>query len=174
MFELGVANSLSLEFPTNMGNIAGGTFFFYSVSNGVFCFQKVEHKSFIFDEYLNEEMRKENRYPRIFCIDKNGKIEYKKIPIPKQALNLIDWSKPLTFQISSKPREAWFKEILEGKIAYNLRHTFSSICQQYVRQEIVDIWIGDSPTRLIGKHYTHFPDKFMLEQMNLVKFPTGE
>ncbi len=103
---------------------------------------------------------------------KNGKIEYKKIPIPKEAEPLIDWNKPLTFQLSPKPREAWVKEILDGKTAYNLRHTFSSICQQYVRQEIVDIWIGDSSTRLIGKHYTHFPDEFMESQMNLVKFPT--
>ena len=103
---------------------------------------------------------------------KNGKIEYKKIPIPKEAEAYIDWNKPLTFQISDKPRERLFKELLDGNTAYNLRHTFSSICQQYVRQEIVDIWIGDSPTRLIGKHYTHFSDEFMQSQMALVTFPT--
>ena len=103
---------------------------------------------------------------------KNCKIEYKKIPIPKEAEAYIDWNKPLTFQISDKPRERLFKELLDGNTAYNLRHTFSSICQQYVRQEIVDIWIGDSPTRLIGKHYTHFSDEFMQSQMALVTFPT--
>ena len=102
---------------------------------------------------------------------KNGKIEYKKIPIPKEAESFIDWNNPLTFQLSDKPRERLFKELLDGNTAYNLRHTFSSICQQYVRQEIVDIWIGDSPTRLIGKHYTHFSDEFMHSQMELVKFP---
>ena len=102
---------------------------------------------------------------------KNGKIEYKKIPIPKEAESFIDWNKPLTFQLSDKPRERLFKELLDGNTAYNLRHTFSSICQQYIRQEIVDIWIGDSPTRLIGKHYTHFSDEFMQSQMALVKFP---
>lgn len=101
---------------------------------------------------------------------KNGKIEYKKIPIPKEAESFIDWNQPLTFQLSDKPRERLFKELLDGNTAYNLRHTFSSICQQYVRQEIVDIWIGDSPTRLIGKHYTHFSDEFMQNQMALVKF----
>ena len=36
---------------------------------------------------------------------------------------------------------------------------------------IVDIWMGDSPDRLVGKVYTHFPDDFMYEQMQLVKFP---
>ena len=101
---------------------------------------------------------------------KNGKIEYKKIPIPKEAESFIDWNQPLTFQLSDKPRERLFKELLDGNTAYNLRHTFSSICQQYIRQEIVDIWIGDSPTRLIGKHYTHFSDEFMQSQMALVKF----
>ena len=102
---------------------------------------------------------------------KGGKIEYKKIPIPKQAQELIDWDKPLTFQVSKKPREEWFKEILNGKTAYNLRHTFATICQQYVRPDIVDIWMGDSPQRLVGRVYTHFPDKFMYEQMQKVEFP---
>ena len=102
---------------------------------------------------------------------KGGKIEYKKIPIPKLALELIDWDKPLSFQVSKKPREEWFKEILDGKTAYNLRHTFATICQQYVRPDIVDIWMGDSTTRLVGKVYTHFPDKFMLENMMKVEFP---
>ena len=102
---------------------------------------------------------------------KGGKIEYKKIPIPKQTQELIDWDKPLVFQVSKKPREEWFKEILDGKTAYNLRHTFATICQQYVRPDIVDIWMGDSPQRLVGKVYTHFPDKFMCEQMQKVEFP---
>ena len=64
------------------------------------------------------------------------------------------------------------KELLDGKTAYYLRHTFATTCQQYVRPDIVDIWMGDSPTRLVGRVYTHFPDKFMREQMNLVIFPT--
>lgn len=44
------------------------------------------------------------------------------------------------------------------------------VCQQYVRPDIVDIWMGDSPDRLVGKVYTHFPDDFMKEQMNAVVF----
>lgn len=104
---------------------------------------------------------------------KNGKIEYKKIPIPSQAQGLIDWDKPFVIGVTVNTATKWFHEILgEDKSAYNLRHTFSSICQQYVRQDIVEIWIGDSPQRLIGKVYTHFPDKFMREQMDLVIFPT--
>ena len=102
---------------------------------------------------------------------KNGKIEYKKIPINKQAERYIDWSKPLHAMVSHNTFSKRTKKLLKGKTAYNLRHTFSSVCQQFVRQEIVDIWIGDSPIRLIGKVYTHFPDEFMKDEMDKVIFP---
>lgn len=32
--------------------------------------------------------------------------------------------------------------------------------------------LGDSPERLTGKVYVHYSDKFMQEQMNLIKFIT--
>ena len=102
---------------------------------------------------------------------KNGKIEYKKIPIPTQAQGLIDWNKPLTTNLHRLKINDIMKELLDGKTAYCLRHTFATICQQYVRPDIVDIWMGDSPTRLVGRVYTHFPDEFMLENMMKVEFP---
>ena len=102
---------------------------------------------------------------------KNGKIEYKKIPIPTQAQGLIDWDKPLTADLHRLKINDIMKEPLADKTAYYLRHTFATICQQYVRPDIVDIWMGDSPQRLVGKVYTHFPDDFMYEQMQSVKFP---
>ena len=102
---------------------------------------------------------------------KNGKIEYKKIPIPTQAQGLIDWNKPLTTDLHRLKINDIMKELLAGKTAYCLRHTFATICQQYVRPDIVDIWMGDSPTRLVGRVYTHFPDDFMLENMQKVVFP---
>ena len=102
---------------------------------------------------------------------KNGKIEYKKIPIPTQAQELIDWNKPLTTDLHRLKINDIMKELLAEKTAYCLRHTFATICQQYVRPDIVDIWMGDSPDRLVGKVYTHFPDDFMYEQMQMVKFP---
>ena len=102
---------------------------------------------------------------------KNGKIEYKKIPIPKQAQGLIDWTKPLTADLHRLKLNDIMKELLAGKTAYCLRHTFATVCQQYIRPDIVDIWMGDSPTRLVGRVYTHFPDDFMLENMQKVVFP---
>jgi len=102
---------------------------------------------------------------------KNGKIEYKKIPIPKQAQGLINWNNPLTADLHRLKINDIMKELLAGKTAYCLRHTFATICQQYVRPDIVDIWMGDSPTRLVGRVYTHFPDDFMLKNMQKVVFP---
>ncbi len=103
---------------------------------------------------------------------KNGKIEYKKIPIPKDSEGLIDWEKPLTFGIAEYDRPKLFRRLFQGNhTAYNLRHTFCTLCSQTVRSDIVEIWMGDSPQRLIGKVYTHFPDAFMRQQMDLVRFP---
>ena len=53
---------------------------------------------------------------------------------------------------------------------YFLRHTFAITCVQYVRPDIIDTWMGDSSERLVGRVYTHFPDKFMINQMDLVQF----
>ena len=106
---------------------------------------------------------------------KNGKIEYKKIPVPREAQGLIDWNKPLIFNCTRITRDRLFKKLLgEGdRTAYCLRHTFSTVCQEYLkRPDIVDIWMGDSPQRLVGKVYTHFSDKFMRSQMDMVEFPT--
>lgn len=105
---------------------------------------------------------------------KNGKIEYKKIPVPKQAREYIDFDKPLRPEVCGG---GYFTRIIaealpEGLTAYNLRHTFATLCQKYVRPDIVDIWMGDSSERLVGRVYTHFDDEFMIEQMSKVVFIT--
>ena len=46
---------------------------------------------------------------------------------------------------------------------YFLRYTFSMTYVQYVRPDIVDIWMGDSSARLIDRVYTYFPNSFMKE-----------
>lgn len=61
----------------------------------------------------------------------------------------------------------------ENVTQYFLRHTFATVCQQYVRLDIVDVWMGNSPERLVGRVYTHFPDEFMTEQMNKVHYITN-
>ena len=63
------------------------------------------------------------------------------------------------------------KEALgEDLTPYNLRHTFASICSEEVKPEIVELWMGDSPERLVGKTYVHYSDKFMVEEMSKVCF----
>lgn len=103
---------------------------------------------------------------------KGGKIEYKKIPIPEQARGLIDFDKPIKPLVSRKTLEFHMKEVLGGNAtAYNLRHTFASVCAKSVHQDIVELWMGDSPKRLVWKTYVHFSDDFMKEQMSKVEFP---
>lgn len=105
---------------------------------------------------------------------KNGKIEYKKIPVPEQAREYIDFDKTLMPGVCGG---GYFTRIIAEALptnltAYNLRHTFATTCQKYVRPDIVDIWMGDSSERLVGRVYTHFDDGFMKEQMAKVHFIT--
>ena len=103
---------------------------------------------------------------------KNGKIEYKKNPICRQAREMLDLNAPVEALHKTDVLNRIFKRIMEDEevTQYFLRHTFATICQQYVRPDIVDIWMGDSSERLVGRVYTHFPDKFMIEQMQNVVF----
>ena len=105
---------------------------------------------------------------------KNGKIEYKKIPVPKQAQGLIDFEEPILPKITYKRWHDLISEALPGDLTpYNLRHTFATKCSEpaEIKPEIVDLWMGDSPQRLVGKHYVHFSDDYLREKMNLVEFP---
>ena len=122
---------------------------------------------------LDEEARFENNF--LICRNrkrKRGKIEYKKIPVPKQAQELINLDKPLTCPLCYNSFLELMKDALGncGLTPYNLRHTFASTCAEAVREEIVEIWMGDSPERLVGRVYVHYKDSFMLEQMHTVHF----
>lgn len=121
---------------------------------------------------IDDETRFENGF--LICRNrkrKNGKIEYKKIPVPEQAQGLIDFNLPIEPQLSYDRWLDLLKEALSDKLTpYNLRHTFASICAEHVREEVVDIWMGDSPERLIGRTYIHYSDDFLKSEMNKVKF----
>ena len=97
---------------------------------------------------------------------------YKKIPIPKQARAYIDVDEPIECDCALDTLNRVFKRVMQDKevTQYFLRHTFATTCTQYVRPDIVDTWMGDSSERLVGRVYTHFPDKFMSDQMDLVQF----
>lgn len=103
---------------------------------------------------------------------KGGKIEHKKIPVHEQARQKIDITAPIDGVHNPETLNRIFKRIMGGGelTQYSLRHTFATVCQMYVRPDIVDIWLGDSSERLVGRVYTHFPDEFMIKQMQSVKF----
>lgn len=103
---------------------------------------------------------------------KGGKIEYKKIPISERIQGRINFSIDFSKTASVAVLEKKFNLIFpaEDLTPYCLRHTFATVCQQYVRPDIVDIWMGDSPERLVGRVYAHFSDEFMKEQMDKVLF----
>ena len=96
---------------------------------------------------------------------KGGKQEHKRIPVPPKAKGL-----PLTSPVDHGYANRVFQEIFPDRKQYDLRHTFATVCQQYVRREIVEVWLGDSSERLISNTYTHFPDEFMLSEMQKVRF----
>ena len=96
---------------------------------------------------------------------KGGKQGHKRIPVPPEAKGL-----PLPSPVDHGYANRVFQEIFPDRKQYDLRHTFATVCQQYVRREIVEVWLGDSPERLIGNTYTHFPDEFMISEMQKVCF----
>ena len=100
---------------------------------------------------------------------KHGKIEYKKIPLAERAKRYLNRDHVFG-QHSTAVLNDRFKRIFPNYTQYCLRHTFATRCQMFVRQEIVNIWLGDAPDKLIGRHYTHFPDDFMLKEMEKVRY----
>lgn len=98
---------------------------------------------------------------------KNGKKAYKKIPIPRQAQNLFDFISPLSYD---RTLDIMKKALPDGIIPYQLRHTFASVCDEKVKREVVELWMGDSPERLVGKTYVHYSDEFMRNEMDKVNF----
>lgn len=128
------------------------------------------------------EVDKDARFEGDFLIcrnrkRKNKKVAYKKIPIPNQAHGLIDFSAPIVPKLSQRIWCKHIKEAINGKAsngdeltAYNLRHTFASICGDYVSAQIVAMWMGDNPEELVEKVYIHHSDDKMRAEMDKVVF----
>lgn len=139
------------------------------------------YKPFFLLQYyfgLRPHELRDTRFEGNFLIALNAKHEeageavYKKIPIPTQLKARMYTTKNVICNHRTDVLNRVFKRIMQDEevTQYYLRHTFASTCQQYVRPDIVDVWMGDSSERLVGRVYTHFPDDFMQEQMNLVNF----
>ena len=105
--------------------------------------------------------------------EEDGELVYKKIPIPTQLKARIDTTKDVVCKHRTDILNRVFKRIMQDEevTQYFLRHTFSSTCKRFVtKSEVVDLWMGDSPEKLVDRVYTHYPADFMQEQMQLVQF----
>ena len=105
--------------------------------------------------------------------EEDGELVYKKIPIPAQLKNRLNTTQNIVCTHRTDVLNRIFKRIMQDDevTQYFLRHTFSSTCKRFVtKSEIVDLWMGDSPEKLVDRVYTHYSDEFMCEQMELVKF----
>ena len=66
---------------------------------------------------------------------KNGKIEYKKIPIPRESNDYIDWTQPLTFGVTAKYITNGIKKYLEIKHPIRLGTHFAPFAKNlYVKK----------------------------------------
>jgi len=121
---------------------------------------------------IDEEAHFENGF--LICRNrkrKNGKKAYKKIPIPREAEKFFDFNSPLKSPLSyDRTLDMMKKALGDGIVPYQLRHTFASICDENAKREVVELWMGDSPERLVGKTYVHYSDKFMIAEMKKVCF----
>lgn len=121
---------------------------------------------------IDEEAHFENGF--LICRNrkrKNGKKAYKKIPIPRQAEKFLNFNLSLKSPLSyDRTLDIMKKALPEGVIPYQLRHTFASVCDEKVKREVVELWMGDSPERLVGKTYVHYSDEFMRSEMDKVNF----
>ena len=71
----------------------------------------------------------------------NGEKVYKKIPVPSQLKARLDLSQSIEYNHKTDVLNRVFKRLMNDNTVtqYFLRHTFSTICQQYVRPDIVKI-----------------------------------
>lgn len=89
---------------------------------------------------------------------KNGKVEYKKIPVMKGFRPYVNGNfKPASYEVIRKR----FKELLPDYTLKDLRKTFNSRCIECGINDIVrKLWMGHSLGEL-GASYTELSDRFM-------------
>ncbi len=94
---------------------------------------------------------------------KNGKVEYKKIPITPMLKPYLDGVTEFNFYVQNRIREK-FHKILPNNKLYDLRTTFYTRCQEcgvadVARNEFVGHSLG-----ALGNTYTDLSDEFLLKE----------
>ena len=100
---------------------------------------------------------------------KNGKIEYKKIPITPMLRPYIKDTQTLTFYKTYTLREK-FNSILTDHILYDLRTTFYSRCIECGVTDIArKLFVGHTLGQL-GDAYTDLSDEYLLKEGEKIKY----
>lgn len=103
---------------------------------------------------------------------KNGKIEYKKIPITPMLNPYIKDAQELIFYKPYTLREK-FNSILPNHILYDLRTTFYSRCTECGITEVAQkLFVGHSLGEL-GNAYTDVSDEYLLKEGNKLNYKNG-
>lgn len=104
------------------------------------------------------------------------KIVYKKIPITpmlRPYLKQIEEALPIWKELtrSMEKLHKFFKRVCPGHRMYDLRTTFATRTQETgVAENVVQVWLGQVPTSLLGKVYTKFSDEFLLSEGEKVRY----
>ena len=75
-------------------------------------------------------------------------------------------------QVETRQLGKSFSVIFGNKISlYDFRHAFVTRAQECgVPENEVQDWVGHSQKTLTGKTYTHFSDKYMIEQSKIIDY----
>ena len=103
---------------------------------------------------------------------KNGKIEYKRIPITPMLEPFIKDNTKIHFYCVNVFRKK-FSEILPNHIPYDLRTTFYTRCEECGVADVAKkLFVGHSLGELANA-YTDLPDEFLLKEGNKLKYNIG-
>lgn len=100
---------------------------------------------------------------------KNGKVEYKKIPITPMLRPYLKGVSELTFYVQNRIRERFHKVLPDNRL-YDLRTTFYTRCQECGVADVArDVFVGHSLGAL-GDTYTDLSDEFLLKEGRKLKY----
>lgn len=100
---------------------------------------------------------------------KNGKVEYKKIPISPMLAPYVNETTNISFYRSNALRKK-FNSILPNHILYDLRTTFYSRCIECgISETAQKLFVGHSLGQL-GSAYTDVSDEYLINEGNKLKY----
>lgn len=100
---------------------------------------------------------------------KNGKVEYKKIPITPMLKPYLKGVNELTFYVQNRIRERFHKVLPDNRL-YDLRTTFYTRCQECGVADVArNVFVGHSLGAL-GDTYTDLSDEFLLKEGRKLKY----